>query len=67
MEKQHLSASIIALALLGSLAPAHAEDTLKSYTSTLLQLDDGDARSKKNPLNLFFRKCLEPIFATKWR
>ncbi len=47
MEKQHLSASIIALALLGSLAPAHAEDTLKSYTSTLLQLDDGDARSKK--------------------
>ncbi|WP_284145063.1 hypothetical protein [Vibrio alginolyticus] len=36
MEKQHLSASIIALALLGSLAPAHAEDTLKSYTSTWL-------------------------------
>ncbi|MCZ0922496.1 leukocidin family pore-forming toxin [Vibrio diabolicus] len=47
MEKQHLSASIIALALLGSLAPAHAEDTLKAYTSTLLQLDDSDARSKK--------------------
>ncbi|UXI03168.1 leukocidin/hemolysin toxin family protein [Photobacterium sp. TY1-4] len=47
MNNKHLSVSVVTLALLGALAPAHAEDTLKAYTSTLLELDDSDARAKK--------------------
>ncbi|MEF1174130.1 dTDP-glucose 4,6-dehydratase, partial [Vibrio sinaloensis] len=47
MNNQRVTLSGVALTLIGALAPAYAADTLKAYTSTLLELDDSDARSKK--------------------
>jgi hypothetical protein len=47
MNKQHVNASVVILALLGFVAPTHADPTLKAYTSSLLELDDSDARAKK--------------------
>lgn len=47
MNNQRVTLSAVALTLIGALAPAYAADTLKAYTSTLLELDDSDARSKK--------------------
>jgi leukocidin/hemolysin toxin family protein len=46
MKKTHIYTAIL-LGLCGTVSTANAADTLKAYTSSLLQLDDRNARSKK--------------------
>jgi leukocidin/hemolysin toxin family protein len=46
MKKTHIYTAIL-LGLCGTVSTANATDTLKAYTSSLLQLDDADARAKK--------------------
>ena len=47
MTKQHIFTSAALLSLMGAITPAYGADTLVAYTSSLLELDDSDARAKK--------------------
>ena len=47
MKKKHTLINAALFSLVGAISPVNAADTIIGYTSTLLELDDSDARAKK--------------------